>query len=373
MSLVEDGRLELDAPVSAYLSRWQIPASEFDPSGVTARRLLSHTSGLSDSLGYDGFDTEQDRQSLEASLTRAADASPGKDGRTILGSEPGSGFAYSGGGYTLLQLMIEEMSGTAFPAFMHDRVFAPLGMERTTFDHAEALERSNRELNRFATVASHDLQEPLRKMAAFASLLRTRYRGEIDEEGVQCLDFLTDAAGRMRALIDDLLAYSRTSSRPLQRERVDLNALVETTREHLGLAIEESGAVIETGDLPAVTGDPLLLTLLFQNLLSNAIKYRGEAAPVIRIKAQARAETVEIAVADNGIGIEEKFFEKIFAPFQRLHDREVYEGTGIGLAVCQQAVERHGGTIEVASTPGEGTRFSFTLPLSGAEDAEDAA
>lgn len=140
MALVEDGQLDLDAPVSDYLTRWQIPPSEYDAKRVTVRRLLSHTSGLTDGLGYDGFETVQDRQSLEASLTKAADASPGKDGRVILGSEPGSGFAYSGGGYTLLQLLVEEVSGKPFPEYMNERVFAPLAMERSTFDHAKALE-----------------------------------------------------------------------------------------------------------------------------------------------------------------------------------------------------------------------------------------
>ncbi|MEP5937241.1 MAG: serine hydrolase domain-containing protein [Erythrobacter sp.] len=138
MALVEDDQLDLDAPVSNYLTRWQLPASEFNASGVTVRRLLSHTAGLTDGLGYDGFATAQERQTLEASLTRAADASPGKDGRTLLRTEPGSGFAYSGGGYTMLQLLIEEVSGEPFTAYMQTRVFAPLGMERTSFDHDKA-------------------------------------------------------------------------------------------------------------------------------------------------------------------------------------------------------------------------------------------
>ncbi len=140
MVLVEEGEIDLDAPVSTYLSRWDLPASEFDASEVTVRRLLSHTAGLIDSLGYDGFDRAQDRQTLEASLTTAEDASPGNDGRTILGSEPGSAWNYSGGSYTLLQLVIEEVSGTSFAAFMQDRVFEPLAMERTTFDHDAAIE-----------------------------------------------------------------------------------------------------------------------------------------------------------------------------------------------------------------------------------------
>ena len=140
MALVEEGSIDLDAPISNYLSRWKLPASEFDPSGVTVRRLLSHTAGLTDGLGYNGFDNAEDRQTLEASLTKAADASPGKEGRVVLGSEPGSGWRYSGGGYTLLQLIIEEVSGRPFSDFMDERVFAPLEMDRTTFDHAEAVE-----------------------------------------------------------------------------------------------------------------------------------------------------------------------------------------------------------------------------------------
>lgn len=140
MVLVEDGKIDLDVPVSTYLSRWRLPASEFDASGVTVRRLLSHTAGLTDGLGYDGFDQARDRQTLEASLTRAEDAAPDTDGRTILGSEPGSRWNYSGGGYTLLQLVIEEVSGTSFPEFMESAVFAPLNMDRTTFDHGKAIE-----------------------------------------------------------------------------------------------------------------------------------------------------------------------------------------------------------------------------------------
>ncbi|WP_337661081.1 serine hydrolase domain-containing protein [Erythrobacter sp. Alg231-14] len=139
MALVEDGQVDLDAPVSDYLTRWQLPTSEFDASGVTVRRLLSHTAGLTDGLGYNGFTTKQERQTIEASLTQSADASPGKVGRTILGTEPGSGFAYSGGGYSILQLLVEEVSGKPFSTYMQDRVFAPLDMERTSFDHDEAI------------------------------------------------------------------------------------------------------------------------------------------------------------------------------------------------------------------------------------------
>ncbi|WP_298468819.1 serine hydrolase domain-containing protein [uncultured Erythrobacter sp.] len=140
MTLVEEGKIDLDAPVSRYLARWHMPDSEFDTSGVTVRRLMSHTAGLTDGLGYDGFDRAEDRQTLEASLTKATDASPSHDGRTILGSEPGSGWNYSGGSYSLLQLVIEEVSGAPFPEFMQSAVFAPLEMDRTTFDHDNAIE-----------------------------------------------------------------------------------------------------------------------------------------------------------------------------------------------------------------------------------------
>lgn len=235
--------------------------------------------------------------------------------------------------------------------------------------YAEELERTNRELNRFATVASHDLQEPLRKIAAFSSLLRRRYAGQLDSDADHSLDFLVDAAGRMRTLIDDLLAYSRASSRPLVREPVDLESLVRDILGRLEMSIEESGARVSHDALPVIDGDPVLLTQLFQNLISNAIKYRGSAPPEIRISAEADGEFWKLVVADNGIGIEPKFYDKIFAPFQRLHGREEYEGTGIGLAVCQQAVERHGGEIWIDSTPGEGSRFSFTLPAGRRQEA----
>ena len=164
MALVEEGSIDLDAPISNYLSRWKLPASEFDPSGVTVRRLLSHTAGLTDGLGYDGFDNAKDRQSLEASLTKAADASPGKEGRVVLGSEPGSGWRYSGGGYTLLQLIIEEVSGRPFSDFMDERVFAPLEMDRTTFDHAEAVE-----LGLAENFAPDGTTEPFRWYTALAA------------------------------------------------------------------------------------------------------------------------------------------------------------------------------------------------------------
>ena len=231
-------------------------------------------------------------------------------------------------------------------------------------DHAAALERSNRELNRFATVASHDLQEPLRKISAFSSLLRRRLSASIDPESDQALEFLVDAAGRMRVLIDDLLAYSRASSRALELKPVGLTGLVDAVVSGLDLQIAEAGAEIRYADLPDVTGDEVLLGLLFQNLLGNALKYHKADGVTISITARAAADGLAaVTVADDGIGFDPALSEKIFEPFARLHTREAYSGTGIGLAICQQAAERMGGRIDVTSAPGAGSAFTVCLPL----------
>ncbi|WP_417467534.1 PAS domain-containing protein [Maricaulis sp.] len=234
------------------------------------------------------------------------------------------------------------------------------------------LERTNAELDRFATVASHDLQEPLRKVAAFASLVRRRYISQLDEDGVRSLDYLVDAAQRMQRLIDDLLAYSRMSSQPLQLQAVDLHALLDEVLEQLEASITEAGAELDIEPLPTVCADPLLMRQAIQNLVSNAIKYRGSEPPRIRITASADSENWTISVSDNGIGIDPKFFEKIFAPFQRLHSREAYGGTGIGLAIVRQAIERHEGRIWVESTEGNGSKFCFSIPIQTAARDSDA-
>lgn len=229
--------------------------------------------------------------------------------------------------------------------------------------YAERLERTNRELDRFATVASHDLQEPLRKIAAFASLLKRRYTGRLDADADASLDFLIDAAGRMRRLIDDLLGYSKASSRDLETRPVDMEVLARDVAEELDWAIAEAGARVQIDPLPVIDGDPTLLRLLLTNLVSNGVKYRRGKGPVILISAERQGEVWRFCVADDGIGIEPRFHEAVFAPFRRLHGRgEGYEGSGIGLAICQQAVERHGGRIWVKSQPGHGSAFFFTLP-----------
>ncbi|MFT6541512.1 MAG: light-regulated signal transduction histidine kinase (bacteriophytochrome), partial [Maricaulis maris] len=208
----------------------------------------------------------------------------------------------------------------------------------------------------------HDLQEPLRKVAAFSSLVRRRYSDKLDEDGARSLDYLADAAERMQRLINELLSYSKLASQPLNLTDIDMSALVRDIIDQLETPISENNARITATELPVIQSDRVLLTQILQNLISNAVKHRGKADPVITIKASEDESGRTFIVADNGIGLEMRFAEKIFAPFQRLHTRDQYEGTGIGLAVVRQAVERLGGTIRVDSEPGKGSTFIFDLP-----------
>jgi signal transduction histidine kinase len=228
---------------------------------------------------------------------------------------------------------------------------------------SEDLQRSNAELEQFAYVASHDLQEPLRKVASFCQMLERRYAGQLDERADQYIHFAVDGARRMQDLINDLLAFSRVGRIARPQEDVDLAELVERAKGNLAARIEETGATVQAGELPHVEGDPGLLSLVLQNLIGNALKFRGEAEPHVRVDAHRDGETWEIRVADNGIGIEPEYAERIFVIFQRLHTRAAYEGTGIGLAMCRKIVEYHGGRIWLdTDAPGPGTTFRFTLP-----------
>ena len=239
---------------------------------------------------------------------------------------------------------------------------------------AEELQRSNHELEQFAYVASHDLQEPLRKIQAFGDRLGSRYAGVLDEQGSDYLRRMHSAAERMQTLINDLLTFSRVTTQAQPFARVELARVVREVISDLELRIEQTGAVVEVGELPAVEADPVQMRQLFQNLLSNALKFRREGVPP-RVRVSARtftgagaedgrgAEWCEVAVQDNGIGFDEKYLDRIFALFQRLHGRGQYEGTGIGLAICRKIAERHGGTVTARSTPGEGSTFTVTLPV----------
>jgi signal transduction histidine kinase len=230
---------------------------------------------------------------------------------------------------------------------------------------AVELRRSNTELEQFAYVASHDLQEPLRKIATFCQLLEKRYADVLDERGKQYIHFAVDGATRMQGLINDLLSYSRVGRVYDARRPVDLEVKLDKALENLAAGIEESGATIERPQrLPEITGDPMLLTMLWQNLVGNAIKFRHPERPlVIRIECeQVEEHEWRFCVTDNGIGVDPEFADKIFIIFQRLHSREAYGGTGIGLAMCKKIVETHGGRIwlDTSYTDG-GTRICFTL------------
>jgi signal transduction histidine kinase len=227
--------------------------------------------------------------------------------------------------------------------------------------HAQELERSNRELEEFAYVASHDLAEPLRVITSYLQLINRR--AELDDQSRQYLGSSVDSARRMRRLIDDLLRYSRSGRGELEVQHVRTADLVAETMRDLAAEIEAAGAVVEVGDLPAVEGDPVMLGQLFQNLVANAVKFRKSAAPHVQVSGRELPDGVEFTVRDNGIGIAPEDATRVFKMFHRLHHREQYEGTGIGLSVCQRIVERHGGEIHVESDgDGSGSSFVFTVP-----------
>ncbi|MEJ2862651.1 sensor histidine kinase [Actinomycetospora flava] len=228
------------------------------------------------------------------------------------------------------------------------------------------LARSNSDLEQFAYVASHDLQEPLRKVASFCQLLQRRYQGQLDERADQYIEFATDGAKRMQVLINDLLAFSRVGRQGEPRRPVDLGELVDRAAENVGRALEDAEGRVEHGDLPTVLGEPALLTTVFQNLLGNSVKFRGEDPPVLRVDAEHDPDDPErwlIRFRDNGIGIDAEYAERIFVIFQRLHAKDAYPGTGIGLAMCRKIVEHHEGAMWLEPSEGPGTVFVVALPV----------
>ena len=239
--------------------------------------------------------------------------------------------------------------------------------------YASKLEASNRELQDFAFVASHDLQEPLRKIQAFGDQLKSGHTGSLDAEGLDYLDRMQSAAVRMQALIQSLLNYSRVTSKAQPFTQVDLASVARDVVGDLEESIKETGGRVEIGDLAGIDADPIQMRQLFQNLIGNALKFHGDEKPIVRVygetiqnpglkKDASRDGEYRIFVEDNGIGFDEKYLDRIFTPFQRLHGRGVYEGTGIGLAICRKIVERHGGTITAKSAAGKGSTFLVTLP-----------
>jgi PAS domain S-box-containing protein len=226
---------------------------------------------------------------------------------------------------------------------------------------ARELERSNAELEQFAYVASHDLQEPLRMVSSYTQLIARRYGEKLDGDAKEFMNYVVDGAARMKQLIEDLLAYSRVGTKGKEFRSIELDSAFKRAVGNLRAAIEESGASVSADPLPRLSGDDGQLAQLFQNLIGNALKFRGANAPRVHVSCSDQAKQYEIIVADNGIGIEPQYYERIFMVFQRLHTKE-YPGTGIGLAICKKVVERHGGAIWVTSRPGEGSQFHFTLP-----------
>lgn len=233
--------------------------------------------------------------------------------------------------------------------------------ERVAVSAAE-LARSNQELEQFASVASHDLQEPLRMVTSYAQLLRSRYQGKLDKDADDFFTFMVGGALRMKALIEGLLAYSRVGSAGQPLTPVDCNVALLEAVQNLSKIIEETQAEISCGELPTVAADQMQMVQLFQNLLANAVKFRGSKKPKLQISAERRDNEWVFAVSDNGIGIEHEQRERIFGVFQRLHSAEEYPGTGIGLAICKRIVERHHGRIWVESEQGRGSIFRFTFP-----------
>jgi signal transduction histidine kinase len=250
---------------------------------------------------------------------------------------------------------------------MRERILSELSAVRVANSalqaRAQDLERSNSELEQFAYVASHDLQEPLRKVASFCQLLQRRYVGQLDERADQYIEFAVDGAKRMQVLIDDLLAFSRVGRVEREPALISCASALSAARVNLTAEIRQSGAVIEAAELPVVRAEFSLITSLFQNLLSNAIKFRGDKPPRIVISVARQDPFWLFTFADNGIGIEPEYADRIFVIFQRLHDRASYSGTGIGLAMCRKIVEYYGGRIWLETTVSAGATFCFTLPI----------
>jgi PAS domain S-box-containing protein len=268
-------------------------------------------------------------------------------------------------------MVIETLADQVAIAIENARLYEELQQELTERQRAEKklehyaaeLERSNRELEHFAYIASHDLQEPLRMVTSYLQLLERRYRGKLDQDADDFIAYAVDGATRMHLLINDLLTYSRVSTRAKPFEPTNCSDILSHALSNLGVAIEESEATITFDDLPIVEADATQLTQVFQNLISNAIKFhKKDVPPCIHVSAERQEDGWRFSVRDNGIGIAAEHTERIFLIFQRLHTREEYPGTGIGLAVCKKIVERHNGRLWVESKPGEGSTFYFTIP-----------
>jgi signal transduction histidine kinase len=244
--------------------------------------------------------------------------------------------------------------------------------EKDLAKKAEELARSNADLEQFAYVASHDLQEPLRMVTAYTQLLAERYRGKLDDNADKFIGYASEGALRMQVLIQDLLAFSRVGRKESAGESVDCELIMKDVLQTLASSIQESGAVVTYANLPAVWADRTQMAQVFQNLIGNAIKFRGKEPSLISVQAEKSDQQWLFTVRDNGIGIAPEDAENIFVVFQRLHARTEYPGNGIGLAICKKIIERYGGRIWVESQAGSGSVFKFSLPLRGPNAIEEA-
>ncbi len=267
---------------------------------------------------------------------------------------------------TFILFLIVGLLGTIVIAAVINKLkHSKVELEQTVEERTKDLARSNQELEQFAYVASHDLQEPLRMIASFNQLLAEEYKDKLDAEANSYINFAVDGAKRMQNLISDLLEYSRVGRLDQGIKPIDCNEIFNHAITNLRGAIQESSAtVVKEDPLPTINGNELRITQLFQNLIGNAIKYRGEVPPKIHIKAETQGDNWLFSIKDNGIGIDPKHAERIFQIFQRLHARDKYSGTGIGLALCKKIVENHQGKIWVESEEGKGATFYFSIPKS---------
>jgi signal transduction histidine kinase len=276
-------------------------------------------------------------------------------------------FSETGGELGVVQKALNEMAASLAIVLssrdelnneVEQRKQVELNLNRAMSD----LKKSNQDLEQFAYVASHDLQEPLRTITSYLQLLERRYREHLDSDALEFIDYIVEAASRMKNQINDLLDYSRVGRKDVSFVDIDLNQIVNKVIQQNHIYIQENGATLQVGNLPTVKGVSAQFTQLFQNLINNAIKFhRKGTPPLIRINAERTEDHWTITVADNGIGIEPEYLEKIFVIFQRLHSMVDYPGTGIGLALCKRIVENHDGSISVTSTPGVGTTFNIKL------------
>ncbi|MDQ0579230.1 sensor histidine kinase [Streptomyces rishiriensis] len=296
-------------------------------------------------------------EGLRRGITRPLDQL-GADARTVADGDFGHAITATG------PADLRRLSGEI--EFMRRRLVRELAFSEETRQRLDAqaadLQRSNAELEQFAYVASHDLQEPLRKVSSFTQLLQRRYGGQLDARADQYIDFAVDGANRMQVLISDLLDFSRVGRMHNTHQSVDLDQVLERTLSALSVGIEEAGATVTHDPLPTLIADPTQMGMLWQNLIGNAVKFRrpGEA-PEIRVTSVRDGELWRFTVTDNGIGIAPEYADKVFVIFQRLHTKDVYSGSGIGLAMCKKIVEFHGGTIGVDTAYRDGTRIVFTL------------